>query len=189
MRKIHERPGDRVFDAINLSLLTCLFLVVLYPMVYIVSASISDPDLVSTGKMWLWPVGVTFEGYKRVLQDPDILTGYRNTFLYTTLGTLLNLTLTLPAAYVLSKRFVPGGKAAMFAITFTMYFSGGMVPSYLLMKNLKLLDTYAVLIVNGAVGTYNLIIARTFFANGVPQELEEAAMIDGCSVVRTFLLV
>lgn len=189
MPAIKDSLSDRIFNAVNLIVLTILMLGVLYPLVYVFSASISDPDLVITGKMWLIPRGFTLEGYKRVLQDPDILLGYRNTVLYTVVGTAVNLVLTLSAAYALSKRFLRGGKTIMFFVTFTMYFSGGMIPSYLLMQDLKLMDTFAALVLSGAVSTYNLIIARTFFSNGVPQELEDAARIDGCSVTKTFMLV
>lgn len=186
---IRDSKGDRAFDLINLTLMTLLMLVVLYPLVVILSASISDPELVKRGAVVLWPKGVTFEGYLRVFQDINILIGYRNTILYTVGGTIINLLLTLPAAYTLSKRHLVGRNIVMFLMAFTMYFSGGIIPSYLLMKNLGLTNTYFVLMLCGGVTTTNLIISRTFFANGVPQELEEAAYIDGCSVIRTFVTI
>jgi len=189
MKAIKENIWDRIFNIVNITLLTCFMLIVLYPLIYIVSASVSDPDLVSTGQVWLLPKGITLEGYIRVLQDPDILTGYKNTIIYTVAGTTLNLFLTLTAGYALSKKFLPGSRALMFIFAFTMYFSGGMIPTYIMIKNLNLLNTYAILIISGAVNTYNLIIAKTFFANGVPKELEEAAHIDGCSVIRTFFTI
>jgi len=187
--KIRDSAGDRVFSVIVYVLITLIMLVILYPLIYIVSCSISNPDFVFSGKVWLLPKGLTIEGYKRVLQDPDILTGYQNTIFYTVAGTAVNIAVTLAAAYSLSKRFLPGRNVLMLLITFTMYFSGGMIPSYLLMKDLSLLNTRIGLILIGCVSTYNLIIARTFFMNGVPQELEDAAQIDGCSYLKSFLLI
>jgi len=162
---------------------------VLFPLIHIVSASISDPDLVNTGKIWLLPKGIMFEGYKKVFENNEIVVGYRNTIFYTVVGTFVNLAVTLPAAYALSKKHLIGRNFLMFFMTFTMYFSGGMIPTYILVKNLNLLNTYTVLIVCGAVSTYNLIICRTFFADSVPSELEDAAMIDGCSTTRTFITI
>ncbi len=189
MAAIKQSRGDRVFDVVNLVLMTLLMLIVLYPLVFIVSASISDPDMVNAGKVWLLPKGLTFEGYFRVFQDQEILIGYRNTIIYTIGGTLINLFFTLTAAYSLSKKELKGRNFFMFFMTFTMYFSGGMIPTYLLMKSLKLLNTYAILMLCGAVSTSNLIISRTFFSNGVPQEIEEAAFIDGCSPIRAFITI
>ncbi|MEA4888660.1 MAG: carbohydrate ABC transporter permease [Clostridiaceae bacterium] len=189
MAAIKERSGDKVFNIVNFTLTTLFMLIVLYPLIYIVSASISNPDLVNTGKMWLYPVDITFEGYYRVFQDPEILKGYANTIIYAVGGTLINLFFTLTAAYALSKSQLIGRKFFMVFITFTMYFSGGMIPSYLLMRSLNLLNTYTVLMVCGAISTTNLIIARTFFINGVPREVEEAAFIDGCSPLKTFTAV
>lgn len=188
MAVIRESAGDRFFNAINLFVLALILIMVLFPLIHILSASISDPDLVSTGKVTLIPRGINFEGYKKVFESKDIMTGYKNTIFYTVVGTLANLAVTLPAAYALSKKRLVGRNVVMFMMAFTMYFGGGMIPTYLLMRDLKLLDTYAVLIVSGLVSTYNLIISRTFFA-GVPADLEEAAMIDGCSTTRTFLTI
>ena len=189
MAAIRQSKGDRIFDAVNLILMTLLMLIVLYPLVYILSASISNPDLVNRGEIWLLPKGITFEGYIRVFQDNEIMIGYRNTIFYTVAGTIVNLFFTLTAAYALSKRELKGRNIFMFFFAFTMYFSGGMVPTYLLMRNLNLINTYFVLIICGAVSTSNLIISRTFFANGVPQDIEEAAFIDGCSPIRAFIVI
>lgn len=187
--KIRQSPSDRVFDVIVIVLMTLLMLLVLYPLVFIVSASVSNPDMVNQGKVWLFPVGFTLEGYYRVFQDAEILIGYRNTFFYTIAGTILNLALTLTAAFSLSKKDLAGRNVIMFFIAFTMYFSGGMIPSYLLMKNLGLINSWLVLIVSSGISTYNLIISRTFFQNGVPQDIEEAAFIDGCSPVRALVSI
>lgn len=186
---VGKKWRDRTFDAGNLLLLAVLFLAILYPLIYVVSASISDPDLVNAGKVILLPKGITFEGYQRVFQDPDIVTGYLNTILYTASGTLLSLALTLTSAYALSKKRLMGRNFFMFLIAFTMYFSGGMIPTYLLIKDLHMLNSIWAIIVPGAVSAYNLIIARTFFASSLPAEVEEAAMIDGCSITRTFVSI
>ncbi|MDY3071705.1 MAG: carbohydrate ABC transporter permease [Eubacteriales bacterium] len=187
--KIREPIGDRVFNVINFILVTAFFLIVAYPLYFVIIASISDIDAVSTGRVLLYPIGFTLEGYRRAFADNTIMAGYRNTIFYTVVGTLFNLFLTLPAAYALSKKELPLRNFLMGIFVFTMYFGGGMIPTYLLVKNLKLLDTWWVLVVTSGVSCYNLIIARTFFATGVPQELEEAAKIDGCSRVRLFVSI
>ncbi|MGI6336581.1 MAG: carbohydrate ABC transporter permease [Eubacteriales bacterium] len=188
-RLIRESVGDRVFLIINFILITMLFLIIAYPLYFVIIASISDVDYVSTGRVILYPIGINFEGYRRVFSDSLIMTGYRNTIFYTVVGTLFNLTLTIPAAYALSKKDLVGRNFLMGIFAFTMYFSGGMIPTFLLVRDLKLLDTWWVLILTSGVTCYNLIIARTFFQNGVPQELEEAAVIDGCSRVRLFISI
>ncbi len=186
---IKESLGDRVFNFINLVLLTAFFLVVLYPLYFVVIASISDSQLVSTGRIVLLPRGINFEGYIRSFQNSLIMTGYRNTVFYTVVGTLFNLFLTLPAAYALSKKDLVGRGVLMGLFLFTMYFSGGLIPTYLLVKDLKLINTWWALIVTSGISAYNLIIARTFFATGVPADIEEAAAIDGCSRFRLFVLI
>jgi len=189
MAIIDESLKSKLFDFFNIMLISLIMIIVLYPLIFIVSSSLSDPDLVSTGKVWLLPQGLNIEGYKRVFRDPEIMVGYRNTIFYTIAGTCLNLLLTLLAAYALSRKDLVGRNVLMFFMAFTMYFSGGMIPTYLLIKTLGLFNTWWVLIIGGAVATYNLIIARTFFSNGVPHDLEEAAMIDGCSMTRTFITI
>jgi putative aldouronate transport system permease protein len=189
MATIKKTISDKIFDIINTTFVTLIMLIVLYPMIFIVSSSFSNPDLVSTGKVWLFPRGFNIEGYIRVFQDEEIMIGYRNTMFYTITGTLLNLVCTLPAAYALSRKDLVGKNIIMFFMLFTMYFSGGMIPTYLIVKSMRLLNSWWVLIVTSAVNTYNLIIARTFFANGVPHELEEAAIIDGCSKSGTFFKI
>ena len=185
---IKEPRGDRIFGAVVFVIVTLLMLIVLYPLVYVLSCSVSSPTAVGAGEVVLLPKGFTLMGYKRVFQEPDILLGYKNTLFYTIIGTAINLFVTVPAGYMLSKKEVPGRNLFMFLFMFTMYFSGGMIPSFLLVKSLHLYDTRAVLVILGAFSTYNCIICRTFFA-ALPQELEEAAAIDGCSTVRTFVQI
>jgi len=186
---IKESVGDRTLNVVNLSLLTVLFVIILYPLVYVASASVSDPMLVASGRMWLYPMGLTGEGYRRVLMDPEIMTGYRNTIVYTLLGTSLNLVFTLTAAYSLSKKNLDGRNFFMLYITFTMYFSGGLIPTYLMIRGFGWSNTLQVMVIPGLVSAYNLIIARTFFTSSIPHELEEAALIDGCSFTRTFISI
>ena len=180
--------GDRVFDIINLSIITILLLVVLYPLIYVLSASLSSPVAVGAGQVVIFPIGFTFEGYIRVFREKNVMIGYRNTFLYTIVGTALNIFLTLPCAYALSKKELPGRGIIMAIFMFTMYFSGGMIPSFLLVRNLGLINTRTILIISGAISVYNVIISRTFFA-GIPKELEEAAFMDGSSRTRTFIQI
>jgi len=165
-----------------------LLLIIIYPLIYVLSCSISSPEYVAVGKIWLLPKGITLLGYKRVFQDPAIITGYRNVIIYTIFGTLLNLLVTVPAGYALSKAFIPGRNLIMGIFLFTMYFSGGLIPSFLLVSSLGLFNNPLVLIILGAFSVYNCIICRTFFA-AIPKEMEEAATIDGASPLRTFLQV
>jgi len=166
-----------------------IFLLIAYPLYFIVIASISDSVLVSTGKVLLFPKGISFFGYSEIFQDSRIWTGYRNTIFYTAAGTLVNLLVTLPAAYVLSRKEFKYGKYIMFAFVFTMFFNGGLIPTYLLMKDLHLINTVWVFIIPFCVNVFYLIIARTFFENSLPKELYEAAAMDGCSHFKYFMTV
>jgi putative aldouronate transport system permease protein len=179
---------DNVFNAVNLTFVTITMLVVLYPLLYIVSCSLSDPVLVANGTVWLWPRGLNIDGYIRVFQDKNILIGYANSLFYTLFGTLVNLALTLTAGYALSKKTLPGRHLIMTYLLITMYFSGGMIPTYLIVKRLGLIDTRLVLIISGAVSIYNVIVSRTFF-HSFPAELEAAAAIDGYPIHRVFLSI
>ena len=177
-----------IFDIVVYFIAALLFLVVAYPLILVLSCSISDPGLVATGQVILLPQGINFEGYKQLLNNPNILIGYGNTIFYTVVGTLVNLAVTVPAGYVLTKKMVPGTKLFTGLFMFTMYFSGGMIPTFLLVNGLGLYNTRAVLLILGAFSTYNCIICRSFF-NGLPEELEEAACIDGCSPIGTFFKI
>ena len=160
----------------------------LYPLINVLSCSFSDPLEVGAGHVILLPKGLNILGYKRVFQDPSIMTGYANSLFYTVVGTVINLLVTVPAGYALSRSDLPGRSVIMGYFMFTMYFSGGMIPSFLLVRNLGLYDTRAVLLILGAFSTYNCIICRTFFAS-IPKELEEAASIDGCAPIRCFIQI
>lgn len=183
-----QSKGDIAFDVVVIVLLTLILLIMIYPMYFILIASISDPGLVVSGKVFLYPRKVTMESYQMVFETKSIWTGYLNTVIYTVLGTMYNLCTLIPAAYVMSKKNLPGrGFFSMFFFI-TMYFGGGMIPTYLLMKNLGLLDTRWVLIL-GSVSCYNLIVARQYYQNSIPESLYEAARIDGASEFKCFFRI
>ena len=184
--KISETRADRVFDVMNYVILTICLLVVAYPLYFIVIASISDPVDVNAGKVFLYPVKVTLDGYRRILEYDSFFTGYRNTLMYTLVGTTVNMALTVPAAYALSRKDLVGRNFFMMLITFTMIFSGGLMPTYLLVRDLNMLDTTWALVVPVAVSAWNLIVARTFFQQTIPDDLLEAAQLDGATNVQFF---
>lgn len=184
--KFSRRFPDLSFKIVVIVLTVTAFICVLYPMYFIVIASFSDSTLVNQGQVVLYPKGISFYGYEQIFKKPEIWIGYKNTIIYSFFGTVLNLAVTLPAAYVLSrKRFAARG-VLMKLFVITMYFNGGMIPTYMLIKDVKLLNSPLVMIVLGAVNVYNLIITRTFFENSIPDELYEAASLDGCSHFRYF---
>lgn len=180
-----ESRGDRIFNVINHFLLIIITLIVIYPLVFVLSASFSDPQAVLRGEMFLWPKGINFHSYEKIFQNKDILRGYTNTLIYTSVGTLINLVMTILAAYPLSRKDFIGRNAIMALFVFTMFFSGGLIPTYMLIKNLGMLNTFWVMIIPNAVSIWNIIIMRTFFQQSIPNELHEAATIDGCSNIQT----
>ncbi|TBL78963.1 carbohydrate ABC transporter permease [Paenibacillus thalictri] len=184
------RSGDdKLFDAIVYVIAGIVLVVVLYPLLFIVSASFSDPVNVIEGKIWLLPQGLTIAPYQHVFENEAIWSGYGNTILYTLAGTLVNIVLTVLAAYPLSQRDLPGRTVMMVLITITMFFSGGLIPTYLLIKSMGMINTVWAMILPGAISTYNLIVMRTFFQNGIPYELQESAWIDGASNFRLLLTI
>lgn len=180
-----ESRGDRIFNVINHFLLIIITLIVIYPLVFVLSASFSDPQAVLRGEMFLWPKGINLHSYEKIFQNKDILRGYSNTLIYTLMGTLINLVMTILAAYPLSRKDFIGRNAIMALFVFTMFFSGGLIPTYMLIKNLGMLNTLWVMIIPNAVSIWNIIIMRTFFQQSIPHELHEAATIDGCSNIQT----
>jgi putative aldouronate transport system permease protein len=177
-----RKPSDeRAFDFVIYVIAAIIIIIVLYPLLFIVSASFSDPSKVLNGDVWLLPKGVTLEAYKSILHNDKIWTGYRNTIVYTVVGTLINIIMTILAAYPLSRPDLPGRGKIMVLITLTMFFGGGLIPTYMLVKELGMVNTMWALIVPGAIATYNLIVMRTYFQSSIPWELQEAAHMDGCS--------
>ena len=177
---------DKIFYAIVYTVIVLLTLSVLYPIIYILSSSFSSGEAVSSGKVLLFPVDFSLAGYRRVFENSRVWIGYRNTIFYTVVGTLNNLFMTMICAYPLSRRGLPGRKGLMLFFVFTMYFSGGMIPSYLLMRSLGYINTVWAIIVPGSFSVYQMIVARTFINSTIPEELFEAASIDGCSDFRYF---
>lgn len=173
--------SDKAFDRLNKILVILITILIMYPLIFVASASISDPVAVNTGKVWLWPVGITFEGFKRVFQNEAIWIGYRNTIFYTVAGTLLHLFVLIPAAYALSREEVYGRKYITWFIVFTMLFSGGMIPRYLVVDNLGLVDTIWAILLPNLVGAWSILVARSFFESNIPKSLLESAEIDGAS--------
>lgn len=176
-----KSPSDIIFSIFVAIFSICIFFIVAYPLYFVIIASISNSTLVSTGEVIFWPKDINFYGYEKVLEDSRIWTGYRNTIIYTVAGTACNLLLTLPAAYVLSRKSFKARKVLMFLFTFTMFFSGGLIPTYMLMKEINFINTPWVFIIPFSVNVYNLIITRSFFENSIPEDLYEAAQLDGCN--------
>lgn len=189
VRNIRKSKSDRLFDVIDYAFLTLALLAVAYPLYFIVIASISEPAAVYNGNVIWRPIMPTLEGYERILSYSSLYTGYRNTIIYTLVGTAINVVLTILAAYSLSRKDLVGRNLLMKLIMFTMIFSGGMIPNYLLVRSLKLYNTMWALILPGAISTWNLIVARTFFQQSIPGDLLEAAELDGCSDVQFFFRI
>ena len=180
-RKVKLSYDDTIFNFIVYFVLSFLLLLVLYPLVYIMSSSFSSPNAVAAGKVVLWPVDLSVEGYKAVFTNRMIGIGYMNSIINTSIGTLINIVFTMLVAYPLACTRLPGKNLIMVLFTFTMLFSGGMIPDYILLRNLGMLNTRLALLLPGAIATYNMIITRTFISSSIPEELREAADMDGCS--------
>ena len=182
---IHAPTGsDTVFYVVDLVVLVGVVLLVVYPLMFVVSSSLSDPAAVLSGEVRLLPVRPSLEGYRAVLHYRDVWTGFANTLFYTGVGTIVNVAMTLILSYPLSRRDFVGRRVLMFLFTFTMFFQGGLIPTYLLVRDLGLIDTRAAMILPGAIGVWNVIIMRTYLATNVPAELYEAARLDGASNIR-----
>ena len=166
--------SDRIFGFAILALSILIFVIILYPLWFIVIASISNSNLVNLGQVKFWPKDIRFYGYQQIIEDTRIWRGYLNTLIYVLVGTALNMVVTMPAAYALSRRGFKARNKVMFYFVFTMFFSGGLVPTYMTISSLNLISTKTILIIFVAVNTYNLIIARTFIENSIPEDLYEA---------------
>lgn len=187
--RIKNPIEDRILYFVVYTVILLFLLVILYPVIFIVSASFSEGSEVQLGHVYLWPVKPTLEGYRAVFSHRNIMTGYRNTILYTLGGTLINVVVTILCAYPLSRKDMPLRGFFVFLFVFTMFFGGGLIPTYLLVNSLGLVNTFWALLIPGAMSVYNMIITRTFFQNGVPHELLEASQIDGCSDARYFFSI
>ena len=181
--------SEKTFDIVNGAFLLILVILVAYPLYYVLIASISDPYEVYAGHTFLLPAKVTFEGYRRVFKESSIAGGYVNSIYYTVLGTLISVALTMMTGYCMSKKTLPFRRLIMLFFVFTMYFNGGLIPTYIVVSKAHLLNTVWALILPGGISVYNVIVVRTFFENSIPGELYEAASIDGSGNIRTFLKV
>ncbi|MEG0766143.1 MAG: carbohydrate ABC transporter permease [Clostridia bacterium] len=178
-----------IYDVMVVLVCGIILLVTIYPLWFIVIASISEPSLVSTGQVTLYPRQITWLGYEKVLAEHRIWRGYGNSIVYTALYTALGLTLILPAAFAFSSRPTMLGKPLTFLFMFTMFFGGGLIPTYLLISKLGMNNTLWALVIPGSVSVYNMIVARTFFKTSIPQEIQESATIDGCNDFMVFFMI
>lgn len=183
-KSIKESGSDRLFTIFNYVILSLVLVVVLYPLIYVVSASFSSSSAVLSGKVWLWPVEPTLEGYKAVFKNTMVVKGFMNTIFYTMAGTSINLVLTVMAAYPLSRNDFKGRNFFMLVFVFTMLFNGGLIPTYLIVKDLHMIDTVWAMLIPTALSVWNVIIMRTYFQATIPSELLEASQLDGCTDFR-----
>ena len=184
--RIKESKTDYVYYVICGLILFLLAVIVIYPLYYIVIASVSDPDAVMTGDVWLYPIDITFSGFAQLFNRDDIWRGYFNTLAYTVLGTAFNVVLTIPAGWALSRDYLPFRKIIMPILIVTMFFGGGLVPYVILCRSLGLYQNPLILIIGGGVSVYNVFMCKSFFQSNVPKEVLEAGMIDGAGEIRTF---
>lgn len=187
--KVKLSGSDRAFDLLVYSLSFIFLLIVLYPLYFVVIASVSDPYAVSSGRMWLYPVGLTLDGYRELLKHSEIWLGYRNTIAYTAVGTAIGVAVNVSAAYALSRSDLRGRSLLNFFFIFTMFFNGGLIPTYLTVKDFHLDNTFWVMVLPFSVSVYNIIVARTFYRSSLPADLRDAADIDGCGNLQFFFAI
>lgn len=187
--EIRKKKKIGAFDMVNTILVILITLVTIYPLYFCVIASFSDPQQVALGNTMFWIKDFTLEPYQYVLRESRIWIGYRNSIIYMFFGTLYNLVLTIPAAYVLTKSYLPFRNVLSWYFFITMYFSGGMIPTYLLMKDLNLIDNPLALILGAGVSCYNLIVTRQYFASSIPNDIYEDAYMDGASEWKCFVKI
>lgn len=187
--KIKKSREDKIFDFIIYTVSALLVLITLYPMYFIVIASVSNPTDVSSGNIVFWPKGINFRGYEQLLNYKQLWVGYKNTIIYAVFGTCMNLIVNISASYALSRKNLVGKKLITFFYLVPMFFGGGLIPTYLIVKNFNMLDTRWVMILPFSVITYYIIVGRTFFSNNIPDDLWEAAQIDGCGNMTFFFKI
>ena len=180
---------DVIFDTVIFIILTLILFVVAYPLYWVIISSFSDPTAVSAGKVLLRPMGFTLKGYAEVFKNSQVMRGFFNSIVITFVGVCVNLAVTLPTAYALSRDNFSGKKPITVFYMITMFFGGGMIPPYLVVKNMQLLNTIWALVLPGCLSVYNMIVARTFFKSNISEELYEAGEIDGCTQSRFFFQI
>ena len=181
-----RRYSDQIWNVFSILFASIVLILCLYPLYFVLIASVSDPTMVNSGKVILFPKGITFSAYKFILAEKDIWIGYRNTILYTVGSVLVGAAITIPAAYALSRKDLVGKNVVLKFLTFLMFFNGGLIPTYIIVNKLHLLNTAAILIILNCVTVQNIIVARTFFISNIPDELLEAASLDGCGSLQVF---
>ncbi len=189
MKAVHISKADKGINAVIFALAVLAFLLAAYPLYFIFIASFSSPAAISTGRVTFFPKEVTFAAYRYILQEKALWLGYANTIFYTIASVVFGLAVTIPAGYALSRKDMVGRKSTMLLLTFTMFFNGGLIPTYLVVSNLNMLNTRAVLIILNCITVFNIIVVRTFFSNSIPSELFEAASIDGCGNTHFFFSI
>lgn len=181
--------ADKAFNILTYGLAALILVIIIYPLYFIVIASFSNPTAVSNGRVWFWPVGFTLDGYTALLEAPQLWVGYRNTIAYTFVGTLLGLAFNIPAAYALSRKDLYGRRILNVFFLIVMFFSGGLIPTFLVVQKVKLYNTFWVMVLPFAISIYNIIVARTFFESTIPEDLLGAAQVDGCNNLRFFFQI
>ena len=181
--------GDVIYDTVIFIILTFIFFIVAYPLYFVIISSISDPIEVSAGKVVLTPVGVTLDGYTEVFKTKTVMRGFRNSLIITVMGTCINLLVTIPPSYALSRPHFSLKRPITLFYIVTMFVGGGMMPTYIIIRDTGLLDTWWALVLPGCLGVYNMIVARTFFKTNIPLELMEAAKLDGCGNTKFFIYI
>ncbi len=187
--KVKRRKNMHAFDVVLILISILIIIIIAYPLFFVIIASFSEPEAVLGGKITFRPVGFSLESYKMILKEAKIWSGYRNTILYTALGTVINLVLTTLTAYPLSRKDMPCRKLLTFFISFTMLFGGGMIPVYMVVRGLNLTDTIWAMVIPGAISTYNMLVMKNYFQSSIPEEIHEAAAIDGCGHFQSLLRV
>lgn len=188
-KKTKGITADKIFDIINAIIMLLICVIIAYPLYYVLVASFTDPTIVSQGKVLLYPEKWFLGGYEKIFSYRPIWTGYANTIKYTVVGTLVSIIITIPCAFALSRKGLFGRKVVGFLFTFTMFFSGGIIPLYLVIKGLRIYDTIWAMVLPGAVSVYNLIVCRSFFDTNIPDELYDASKIDGCNDFSFFFKI
>ena len=186
---VHQSKADKTINAVNIILLSLVLLITLYPLYFVLIASVSDAYETAKGNVFLLPKGFSLEAYANAFKESRIWVGYRNTIFYTVVGTFFSLILTIPSAYALSKRTLPGRSVISIFFLIPMYFNGGLIPTYLVMKQLNMVNQWYSLIFIGASSVFNMIVTRVYFQSNIPEELYESARIDGANELCTFFRI